>query len=105
MKKRYIIQARCLDRKGRVLSTAVNSYTKTHPVQAHFASLAGDPQRKYLHAEILALLRSADHKVHTIEITNLSGGPIPYPCPVCTLAIKSWGVKHISLPLTQSPFH
>ena len=33
-KKRYHILAKCYDRKGRLLSAAFNSYTKSHPLQA-----------------------------------------------------------------------
>ena len=55
---RYVVKATVYDRRGRKIATAENSYDKTHPIQAHFAAKAGKPVCKYLHAEVLALLRS-----------------------------------------------
>jgi deoxycytidylate deaminase len=94
-KKRYSIQATCYDHRGKIISTAQNSYTKTHPIQSHFASLAGQPERKYLHAEILALIRAGDKKIHSLKIFSLNGMSKPFPCPVCQKAIESWGVKKV----------
>lgn len=93
-KKRYTIVATTYDSKGRQLSTATNSYSKTHPVQAFYAKQVNQPKRIYLHAEILAILRAGDSVIHTIKITNLSGS-LSNPCPVCMAAIKAYGIKKI----------
>ena len=93
-KKRYIISATCYDSRGRILSHALNNYTKSHPIQSHFASLVGEPERIYLHAEILALLRCGDRKVDSIHIINHNGGSSK-PCKICAEAIKAWRVNHI----------
>lgn len=93
-KRRYLISAKCFDHKGRLISFAQNSYTKTHPIQAHFAKLSGEPEKKYLHAEILALIRCGETKPHTIEISS-DGLTKPYPCAVCQKAIAAWGVKKV----------
>lgn len=95
--KRPLIRAYAYDRRGNLLAAGRNSYTKTHPVQALFAKLAGMPDRIYLHAEIDALTR-ANGFVHelVIERFNRDGEPmLAKPCPVCQLAIRHWGVKKI----------
>lgn len=93
-KKRYLIKAETFSASGKKLSEAYNNYSKTHPIQAHFAVLAGQPARVYLHAEILAIIRAADKPIHTIRITNLSG-KLSNPCPVCMKAISAYGISRI----------
>ncbi len=93
-KKRYHIIASCYDSRGKLISSASNNHRKSHPIQAHFASLANEPVRIYLHAEILALLRAGDKKVHTIHVRNTNGADST-PCKVCALAIQQWGVKNV----------
>jgi hypothetical protein len=79
-------------RGGRICRAGFNSYTKTHPRQNHYARLAGQPLRSYLHAEVAALLRSpAD--VDTLYICRFDkkGNPVSAaPCPVCRLAIAAF---------------
>lgn len=94
--KKYQIRAECFDRKGRSLSVGWNSYTQTHPLQAHFARLVGRPASVYLHAEIAALLRSRGKKVERLTIKSFNGPP-PYPCPICQRAIAAFGVRHIEV--------
>lgn len=93
-KKRYIITAECYNRKGKLISFATNSYKKTHPIQKHFAELAGEPARIYLHAEILAILRAGQEPIHTIVITNTNGSHSD-PCPTCRKAIEAYGIKQL----------
>lgn len=98
MKKKFVILAKAYDKKGKLLSTATNTYSKTHPLQMHFAIQAGSPKRAYLHAEILALIRAKDKVVHklTIERYNADGTPAKAaPCEVCKKAIEAFGVKYI----------
>lgn len=93
-KKRYKIVATTYDSKGKQLSIATNSYSKTHPIQAFYAKIANQPERIYLHAEILAIIRAGENAIHTIRITNLSGS-LSFPCPVCMAAIKAYGIKRV----------
>lgn len=93
-KKRYLITAKCYDRKGNLLSEAQNSYTKSHPIQAHFASLVGEPQRIYLHAEIAALLKCGDKTPYKLFIQSDSQS-LPIPCAICQYALTEWGVKTV----------
>lgn len=96
-RKRFRVIARALDKKGRVLSTKTNTYNVSHPVQKHFAVLAGRPEAIFLHAEIAALI-AAKSEVHTLLIARIDtrGNPIKAaPCEICTIAIKRYGVKEI----------
>lgn len=98
MKQRFKIIARCFDKRGRVLSEATNNYTKSHPIQAHFARIAGQPERIYLHAEIAAILRAGDKPIHRIEVLRFDslGNPVlAKPCPVCMEAIKAYGISDV----------
>ena len=42
-RKRYMIIACALDKKGKVLSVRTNDYLCSHPLQKHFAVLVGKP--------------------------------------------------------------
>lgn len=95
---KHFIQAWCYDKKGNLLSTAINSYTKSHPLQAHFANLVGMPQRIYLHAEIAAILKCGDKKIFSIKIErrNRKGKLLPSkPCPICSKAIEAFEISKI----------
>lgn len=97
-KTRYHIQARCYSKKGTLISVGFNSYTKTHPLQAWYAKLAGFHKKEFLHAEIDAILRAKNIKIHSIRIERYSkdGHPRPAaPCAICRLAIAAFGIKII----------
>lgn len=98
MKNRYQIKATCYDKRGRVLSRAYNSYTKTHPLQAHFAALVGEPKKQFLHAEIAAIIRAGEKRIHTIKIEGQTQSGEPKeckPCKICMAAIKAYDIKRI----------
>lgn len=99
-KKRYRIIATCYDKHGRKLSEGINSYTKTHPIQKHFAELVGEPAKIYLHAEIQAILRAGDKQIHRINISNVSGAWAE-PCKICQAAIKAYGISRITVESTN----
>jgi deoxycytidylate deaminase len=98
-KNRPIVKATAYDKRGRILSVAFNSYTKTHPLQKSFCFRAGmGTKRPFLHAELAALLKAGDHKVHTLFVERYyrDGTPaLSRPCGGCALAIKEFGVKHV----------
>ena len=85
------------DKRGNVISKGVNSYTKTHPMQAEFAEKVGQEDRIYLHAEISALVKSRK-KPYAIYIARKFKNEefaLAKPCPVCAAALKEAGVKKI----------
>lgn len=93
------VTALIYDRKGRVISIGQNSYIKTHPLQAKYAQMVGQPEKQYLHAEIHAITRCRDlRKAHKIFISryNKQGEPVlAKPCPVCVTAIQKSGIKYV----------
>lgn len=99
MKKRYKIEARCYDGKGRLISAAFNNYHKTHPLQKHFSTLAGE-EKEYLHAEIAALLKAKDKEVVSITIINHNGRALPFPCKTCQQALKAYNVRYVNVQRT-----
>lgn len=80
------------DKRGRILSIGKNSYVKTHPIQARYASKVGQDQRIYLHAEIQAIARcTCLERAHRMLITRFGsrGEPrLAKPCRICEEAIK-----------------
>jgi deoxycytidylate deaminase len=85
-------------RKGRVVVSTTNVEGKTHPVQADFASRAGEPFRRSLHAEIRALIRSVEKNPDTLIVGRVNSKGklcLSRPCPVCQLAISESGIKTV----------
>jgi tRNA(Arg) A34 adenosine deaminase TadA len=57
----------------------------------------GLPLKTFLHAEISALLRAGDKKVHKIRVERFDANGEPAnaePCPICKEAIRLWGVSY-----------
>jgi tRNA(Arg) A34 adenosine deaminase TadA len=99
MKYKHNLTARCYDRKGKLLSMATNSYSKTHPIQAYFAARIGHPAKIYLHAEIHAIIKAGDKQIHKIVVTRISKNHKALnakPCPICQEAIKAYGIPFVS---------
>ena len=98
MKKFPKLTATVYDKRGRVLSTGINSSIKTHPEQSRLASIAGLPLKVYLHAEIAALIRVRHGVPYRIVIERYGkqGEPrLAKPCPICELAIQQAGISRI----------
>lgn len=96
---KFLITATVYDRKGHVLSKATNNYLKSHPIQAKYAEKVNLPQKSFLHAEVLAIIRAlkvgVPYKIK-VERHNKHGHPLlAKPCPICELAIKEAGIKII----------
>jgi tRNA(Arg) A34 adenosine deaminase TadA len=78
------------DKRGRIVSEAHNSYTKTHPLQARFAKFVGNEEAVYLHAEIRAMVKCKDGQGHKMYVARVgrTGDPLPAcPCEICQAAI------------------
>jgi len=98
MNTKHILSAQCYSKNGKLLSSATNSYSKTHPLQKLFACKAGFPAKQYLHAEISAIIRSRGQSIHTLHVSryNKQGKMMnAMPCPVCCEAIKQYGIEHV----------
>lgn len=95
---RYRIAAAVLDKKGNVLSTAVNSYVKTHPKQSMYAHKTGNHHKSFLHAEIAALVKvknGVPAKIVVVRVGNGGELRLAQPCPICMMAIKQAGIESI----------
>lgn len=95
---RHKLTAYCYDKRGRLIASASNDYSRTHPLQKHFAELVGRPEAIYLHAEIAALVRCGGKKPYTISIERYlkDGTPaLAKPCSICERAIKAFGIKRV----------
>lgn len=88
---RVSVYAYCLDKRGRVISHAGNSYTKSSVVQKRISEKLGFPEKCFLHAEVAALLRARGATVSTLVLArvdkqgNVKDGK---PCCVCSSYIQ-----------------
>lgn len=99
MNPKHFIVATCFDKRGRIISQRTNSRFKTHPIQAKYANLVGEPKKILLHAEIHALLAAGDRQVHRIHVARFTADGttrLAKPCKICQLAIADWGVKEVT---------
>ena len=97
MSKQTVV-AKIYDKKGRLLATGHNSYTKTHPKQAYYASKAGFGRKNYLHAEIAAIIHAGPtaYAIHVFRHRRDGSLALARPCEICMLAIKEAGIKQIT---------
>ena len=80
------------DKRGKILSEAGNTYTKSSPVMKRFGEQAGYPEKEFWHAECRAIhnlpYRASPYKI-SIARVNRYGELLPSsPCPVCRKAIR-----------------
>lgn len=97
---KYRVAALLFNKKGDLLSSGVNSYQKSHPLQKHYALKVGI-SHSYLHAEIAAIARLKGKKPYKLLLVRIGKRqnllPID-PCPICSIALKEHGVKVIEKP-------
>lgn len=98
-KKRFSITATVYDKRGRVLTTGSNSYSKTHPLQSKFAVVTGLCDKIFLHAEISALSKlKKHHQPYRIVVERYKedgSSALAKPCVICTAAIEAHGISHV----------
>jgi len=94
---RFRVSAIITDNKGKIISSAINSYDKTHPLQAGYADKVNRPTKIYLHAEIAALVkcRKAPHTLYVSRFFRNGKFALAKPCPVCEMALREAGVKKV----------
>ena len=96
--RHHTIRATTFDKRGRIISTALNSYVTTHPIQAKLAAKVGMPACQFLHAEIHALIKARGRKVYKIfvERYDFLGNPkTAAPCKICAKALEIYGVERV----------
>jgi tRNA(Arg) A34 adenosine deaminase TadA len=95
---RHTVTARVYSRKGTLISTATNSYTKTHPLMLYFGKRVGINYKVFLHAELAALLKcgtTTPYKLVVERFTKDGRPALAKPCSICEQAIKAWGVRRV----------
>jgi deoxycytidylate deaminase len=97
--KKQRVFAIITDKKGRILASGGNSYTKSNPLQAYYAELVTKERHKiYVHAELQALVHLKGKKADKIFVARVAkdGTPLPsHPCPICSMALRDAGIKEI----------
>jgi len=91
--KNYRVGAVIFDKRGRVISSACNSY-KTHPFVLKYSNYP------FLHAETHAIIAGGLDNVHNCDImitrVLLNGQPsMAKPCPSCQRALKDCGIRDV----------
>jgi deoxycytidylate deaminase len=100
-------------KKNRIIASAVNDYTRTHPVQywaaQNAARIFNEPQlenKNYLHAELRSLIKARDD-ADTIVVCRVGGHGgqelrMSRPCVICSEYIRSCSsVVHIHYSTSQ----
>jgi deoxycytidylate deaminase len=95
-----MVSASIYDSSKRHISSGINNPTKSHPTQARYASMSGNVDKIFLHAEISALIKSIKTKKdpHTIVVVRVKKDGsfgTSKPCPVCQLAIEETSIKNV----------
>ena len=97
-RKKFKIKATCYDKKGMVISVGYNNYLKTHPKMAELAERVDLIDKRFLHAEVAAIIKAKGKPIHKISVEryDAAGNPkLAKPCPVCELAIKLAGIQFV----------
>ena len=79
-----------LCKRGRIISEAANSYTKTSTVMAKAAKRLKLDSKTFCHSEQLALVRSKGKGYKLVVARVLADGSKAnsQPCPICALLIR-----------------
>ena len=97
--KKYDITAIIYDKRGNIMSIGKNSYVKTHPLQARYATQVGEPQKVFLHAEIDAIIKCKNlkraHKIVVFRYFEDGTPAVAKPCKVCRQAIRKTPIQYI----------
>ena len=94
--RRYDVFAIAVDKKHREIVQRRNSYIKTHPMQERFANLAGEEDKRFLHAEIHAISRATKpYAIYIARVGRDGTTKLAKPCRICELAIKEAGIKEV----------
>ena len=86
--------AKLLDKRGRVVVEAPNSYNKTHPEFQRVAESIGLGVKCYQHAEFSVINRDRLKRGYRLVVgrVDVDGNPVnSMPCPVCMEFIKLHG--------------
>jgi len=91
----------CLyDKKGKVISSGVNSFSKSHPLQEKFGCT---PYKIFLHAEIDAIVKAlrknedlSGFRLAIARVCGDSSDAQAFPCDGCIEALGSYGCDSVT---------
>lgn len=96
---KYRMAAIICDSRGNVLSRGTNSYTKTHPLQARYATKCFEGGRIFRHAEIHAISRlgrdASPKRIYIGRVNRNGTRGLAKPCRICEKAIKEAGITEV----------
>ncbi len=97
---KHNVYAVAIDNRRRIIAEAGNSYDKSHPLQAHYASKVNQSKKIYPHAEILllAMLYKLNKKAKAIFIARVDkngNDMLAKPCSICYPALLTSGIDEI----------
>ena len=100
LKNRFCITATAFDKRGKVIASAINSYTDSSKFMRYYAIKAGEPYRKYNHAETRAIelaLRTGKTIAKLVVIRYDANGNLANakPCKVCSCCIADQNIKEV----------
>ncbi|MNQ25267.1 Cytidine and deoxycytidylate deaminase zinc-binding region [compost metagenome] len=90
------------DKRGKVIGSGANSYSRTHTISFKHGKAQGNIEKCYIHAEQQAIIRSLKSSVKEKHLyvarVYANGEPAPsMPCEICMSFIRSVGnIKSIS---------
>jgi tRNA(Arg) A34 adenosine deaminase TadA len=100
--KKQNVVAIVYDKKGKVYSIGLNSFTKTGNFQANLAKKVKQDDKVFLHAEVAALLRwrrftnKAPYGVFVARLGRNGSLSNAKPCDICAMALEEAGIKVIN---------
>ena len=98
-KRQYRYVSIITDKKDKILSIGVNSYSKTHPLQAKYAKKLNLKNKIYLHSEIYAIVKCRRNitpcKIYIARVDSLGEVKLVKPCPICSQAISDIGISEV----------
>ena len=98
-KQQQLITAFVYDKRGMLLATGQNSYTRTHTLMYKAGASVGKPGAIYLHAEVAALIKIKDwtraHRIFVTRYTKDGKPALAKPCAICSKIIGQTAIREI----------
>lgn len=95
---KFRLAAAVYDERLHTVAYGVNSYNKTHPIQARYAAYRM-PMKIFLHAEMDALIKSRyverRYGMIVVRIDSRQNLRLAKPCDICMTAIEASGLSEI----------
>ena len=93
-KGKITVWAIATDKRGNVLGQAGNDYVKSHTQQSRWSLICKQPEREFLHAETLAIIRALKSrkevsKLYVVRVDKSGKMKDSKPCSVCQTMLET----------------